>query len=247
MIRRILGGVLLLSLIGCVDKAWLHDHWAKVKGEPDKLTPVTANPFVHTTTVRAPGRPAISDASLESAARVDMLGRQILAANQQLGVKPLFVTIAGPEPELFHIGTSEIYITEALVKRCATESQLAAVLCHELGKMIAARELRAGPELRTPDRQPPQEMRVGNDHAGGLGTADQIHRAELAKFEKERRLGTATPPPPNPRSLAESCLYRAGHDPRELDAVAPLLKEAADNTTFAKQLTGTPPVRSWTR
>lgn len=244
MVRRVLPSLLLWPLLaGCVDETWLRDRWALVKGEPDQLAAVSANPFVHTTAVQARNHTAFSQAALETAARVDTLGRQILAANQQLGVKPLFVTIGGPQPEIFHLGTSEVYLTEGLVKKCASDSQLAAVLCTELGKMVAAREALAGPQQRAPDRPPPEELRVGNDHGGG-GAADLVYRAELARFEKDYRPSRV---PPNPRALAETCLYRAGHDPRELDAVAPLLQEAAENRTFAKQLSGVPPTRPWTQ
>jgi hypothetical protein len=250
MMRRVLPGMLLLSaLSGCVEENWLRDRWARVSGEPNELPAVTPNPFGQAVSVAAPHRTALSPASLDSAARVDTLGRHILAGNPQLGLKPLFITIGSPESEVFHVGTTEVYVTEGLVKKCTTEAQLAAILCNELGKMVAAREALAGPQLRVPDRPPPREMRVGNDHGGNLGAADQVYRAELAKFEKDHRPSPAHPLPNlNPRTLAETYLYRAGHDPKELDAVVPLLKEAAENRTFARQMSGgVQPARTWTR
>ncbi len=248
MIRRVLPGLLLVLLAGCVEENWLRDRWSQISGEPAELQAVTPNPFGQTVVASAPNRGSLAPASLEAAARVDTLGRQLLAANQQLGLKPLFVTVGAPQPEVFHAGTNEVFVTEGLVKKCSTDSQLAAVLCLELGKMVAAREERAGPALRTPERPPPLEMRVGNDQGAGFGEADQIRRAELAKFEKERGYGgTSLPPDLNPKVLAATYLYRAGHNPKELDAVAPLLKEAAENRSYAKQLTGAPPARPWTR
>src|SRR5262249_39695897 len=81
----------------------------------------------------APGAPA----------RVDAGGRQLLAANPQVGAKPLFHTIGAPQPEVFHRGTSDVWVTEGLVRQCATDGQLAALLCLELGKMVAEREAAA--------------------------------------------------------------------------------------------------------
>lgn len=249
MMRRMLFSLLpVVFLCGCVEENWLRNQWTVIKGESDELPAVTSNPHLQTVPIASPNRAAFNQASLETAARVDTLGRQILAANQQLGIKPLFVTIGGEQPEVFHVGTSQIFLTDGLVKKCASEGQLAAVLCHELGRMVSARESLAGADTRTPERTPPQELRVGNDRAGGFGEADQVHRAELAKFEKERRYTPSKPaPPPNPRVVAEACLYRAGHNPKELDAIAPLLQEASTNRTFSKQLTGTDTPRAWTR
>ena len=69
----------------------------------------------------------------------------------------------------------------------------------------------------------------------------------MAQFEKERRRAPAQALPRlEARTLAENYLYRAGHNPKELDAVAPLLQEAGGHRTFAKQLGGAPPPRPWT-
>src|SRR5713101_6941225 len=94
---------------------------------------------------RASNRPAPA----ESAARVDLLGRNILAANPQIGMKPQFMVIGSPQPEIFHKKTGELFITEGLVKQCKTEGELAALLSHELGKMVSEREALAGPQART--------------------------------------------------------------------------------------------------
>src|SRR5437879_3739195 len=88
--------------------------------------------------------PTLSPASTEAASRVDKIGRGILAANPQIGAKPLFRTIGAPRPEVFHRGTDDVYVTEGLVRLCETDGQLAAVLCAELAKMVAEREAEIG-------------------------------------------------------------------------------------------------------
>lgn len=184
---------------------------------------------------------ALLPASLEAAARVDGLGRKILAANPQTGIQPLFRTIGAPQPEIFHQGTSEIDITEGLVKQCATDTQLAAVLASELGKMVAERELLAGPQTRAPEREPPMEVRVGSDNAGSFGPADQLHRAELAKYDKERRQRAANAASPlDAQALARAYLVKAGYTAADLDAALPLLRSAMENHTFAKQILSAP-------
>ena len=209
-------------------------------------TLVAANPFDHTTVIRPPTGTSLAPAPVEVAAQVDLLGRKIIAANPQMGVQPLFSTIDAPKPEIFHYGTSEIVITEGLVKQCQTEGELAAVLCHELGKMVSEREALATPKARAPERQPPPEVRVGNDHGGSLGAPDQTYLAELAKYGKDRRREPAVPlPPPDPQRLARAYLKNASYSERELDQVTSLLREAAGNNTFEKQFTSPAPTRSW--
>src|SRR5207237_1039878 len=96
------------------------------------------------------------------AARVDIVGRRIIAANPQVGAKPMFATIGAPEPEIFHRGTSDVYVTEGLVKQCSTDGQLAAILCSELGKVVAEREALSPPRTRRPERTPPADVPIGN-------------------------------------------------------------------------------------
>src|SRR5207249_4444872 len=117
----------------------------------------------------------------------------------------------------------------------------AAVLALELGKMVSERETVAGPHVRAPDREPPMDVRVGSDNAGAFGPADQLHRAEIAKFDKERRERAANAAtPPDTQALARGYLIKAGYASGELDGALPLLRSAAENNAFAKQLLNQP-------
>ena len=83
--------------------------------------------------------PTVNPASTDTAARVDTMGRRILAANPGIGGKPMFTTIGAPQSEVFHRGMTDVFVTEGLVREC-TDEQLAAVLCLELAKMVRERE-----------------------------------------------------------------------------------------------------------
>jgi hypothetical protein len=206
-----------------------------------KTTPVPSNPFGSAPPPQAT-RPALLPAALQAAARADSVGRRVVTANPQLGIQPLFRTIGAPQPEIFHQGTTEVDITEGLVKQCSSDGQLAAVLALELGKMVSERESLAGPAVRAPEHEPPMEVRVGSDSSGAFGPADQLHRAELAKYDKERRQSAANAAKPlDPQVLARGYLTKAGFAEADFDAAAPLLRSAADNHTFAKQLLSSPP------
>jgi len=180
--------------------------------------------------------PPLTPAATEAAVRVDVIGRKILAANTQIGAKPMFRTIGAPQPEIFHRGTSDVFITEGLVRQCATDAQLAAILSSELGKVVAERELKTPAQTRRPDRPPPLDVRLGNDELTG-GSPDQTRLAELAQLEGKRKpVPKAGLPPPDARSLAIDYLTKAGYKPEELTAVEPLLRAAATNTTLEKQI-----------
>ena len=85
----------------------------------------------------SPRAPEVKPASIQTAQRVESLGRRIIAQNTFTGLDPLFHTAGVPESVLFHRGTGELYISEGLVDQCRTDDELAAVLCAELGRMMA--------------------------------------------------------------------------------------------------------------
>jgi hypothetical protein len=184
-------------------------------------------------------------ATTEIAARVDLLGRNLVAANSEIGARPLFRTIGAPQPEIFHRGTAEIYISEGLVKQCAGDGQLAALLCHELGQMVSEREAVAAPRAWQAPLEPPPEVRVGNDNGGLSAAPDLTRQAELAKYRPPGRR-QSPPPPPDPDALARGYLQKAGYAVTDLDAAAPLFRAAAANATLEKQVITPGPQRPWT-
>jgi hypothetical protein len=202
---------------------------------------VNESPFGGPAVAPPPTRSSFTPGSLEATGRVDGIGRNLLAANPQVGVKPLFRTIGSPDAEVFHRGTAEINITEGLVRQCRTDGQLAAILALELAKMVSEREALAPLRRRTQERELPPDLRVPGDPG-----SDMTRLAELGKYhEPDRRRHLAPPPPPDPQALARTYLRQSSYDPTELDSVAPLLRAAAANTKFEKQLTAPGPARPW--
>lgn len=226
---------ILLGLAGCL-------------GQNEATPVVPESPFGKAQPMLAPAvqRAAHAPASVESAARVDRLGRQILAANPQVGIKPLFVTIGAPQVEVFHRGTAELTVTEGLVRQCGTEGQLAAILSLELGKMVAEREALSPPQARRQDRPPPPDLRIGSSD-GFSGAADMTHLAEQSKYDPPRRRDSSPTTPPDPQQLAKIYLTKSGFAVTELDQAAPILGMAQSNSTFEKQLTHPEPARPWTQ
>jgi hypothetical protein len=186
---------------------------------------------------------AHAPATEEVAIRVATLGRKIVEANPQVGVRPTFSCIGAPQPTVFHRlskDACEVFISEGLVKRCQTEGQLAAVLCTELGKAGSERAAQAHPAAVRPDRDPPPAAPVGTDSRGPFGSPDGTRLAELGKIDRLRQEATQPLPPPSPDILARGYLVRAGYPADDLKAVAPLLRAAEQDTSFEKQMTGRP-------
>ena len=181
---------------------------------------------------------ATAPASTATAARVDAIGRSITAANPQAGVDTrslILHTIGAPQPEVFHRGTGDIFITEGLVRQCTTDGQLAAVLCIEMGKLVSEREALTPAAVRRPDRAPPIDTGVGRD-AGWGDTPDQTRTRELADYDRDRRQRTQAVAPPDPAALARMYLVRAGYHDADLQAAAPLLQQAHGNAVLEKQM-----------
>jgi hypothetical protein len=184
--------------------------------------------------------PATTPASAEAATRVDTIGRNILASNPINGLDCRtirFTTIGAPQAEVFHRGSTDIFVTEGLVKQCAADGQLAAVLCLELGKLVSEREAITPVAVRQPERMPPIDTGVNHDSGWG-GAADQTRVRELADYDRDRRQRLQPVPPPDPAALARLYLVRAGFHDADLQAAGPLLQQAQGNAGLEKQMTG---------
>jgi len=229
MLRRIVPLSVLLALAGC----WLEDKPKQLVVEPGPLYPAPKVPQIKQH--YAPGTET-------AAKRVSEMSRQILAANSQVGMKPVVVTVADEKPEIFHRGTAQIVITEGLVKQCTTDRFLAAVLSLEMGKMVSEREAVASVRAREPEQEPPPEMHVGSETVGSFGPSDGVRMLEMSRYEKgRRRPGSSPPPPPDPQALARSYLAKAGFHEADLDAAEPILRKAEQNFQWERQMTATPP------
>ena len=238
MARRIapLGLPLLLAALGCLPL-----------DSTTTTTLVPGNPFSTEPAAPPPAQVNYPPANNEVATRVGLVGQKIVAANPQTGVRPLFRTVCAPQAEVFHQGTTQIIITEGLVKQC-TEGQLAAVLALELGKMVSEREAQLAVKDQGPDRDPPPALEIGGDAFSSRGSADLTHLAELAPYERQKRAAAGRPlAPPDPQALAHGFLLKAGYSAADLQAAEPIVKAAAQNMTLEKQFSPTATTQSWVR
>lgn len=209
--------VLALALCGCQDSRFFRSARSFV-GQPVEV-------------------PDAKEASIQSAARVDQVGRQILSANIFCGVDPGFQTLGSREPILFHRGQQSVFISDSLVDRCQTDEELAAVLCHELGKMVAEKRNAA----RMGYSDPIMDITLTNSGEAQGITGDQFRLAELAAIEKrtpkkvvDRVLSETT----DPRRIAIDMLKTTGFDERNYSKGEQLLRGLNKNRDIVKQLDG---------
>lgn len=228
MTRSLIVGLAVVPLlVGCPESRKLN------LVAPGDFTPSGAVP-------RGAPKLTASKATEETAVRVATLGRKIIEANEGVGVRPTFACIGAPQPAAFHKLTRdscEIYVSEGLVKQCKSEGQLAAVLCTELGRVVAEKAALVGPAVVRPDIEPPFYTPVGRDEGGAFGGPDGTRMMELAAYEKRRDKFTMTmPTPPPPDVLARSYLQRAGFPASDLVAAAPVLRATEQDPSLEQQM-----------
>jgi len=191
--------------------------------------------------------PPAREPSLAAAARVDQVGRQVLAANPFAGADVSFQTVGSDELAIFHRDAHGVFITDTLVNRCKTDGELAAVLCSELGVLIAERRNAARMGVTDTVMEVPP---VNNSMEAGGISADQVRLAELGMMERKypkKATDRMNDSYADPRKLTVDLLKTAGYDEKELDRASPIIQAANRDSTVARQLAGpgTPPV--WSR
>jgi hypothetical protein len=186
---------------------------------------------------------AMPPVPLEISARVENLGRTIIAKNTFTGIDPLFTAIGVAESVLFHRGTEQLFISQGLVEKCQSDAELAAVLCSELGQMVA--EKRSAKAVGR-DRDPiPDSMTGGTPLYGGGGAYDAARQAELAYHERRFPKDGSRLEAVDAITTARDLLKGAGYSPSELDRVEALLKQSERGEKLRKQMGGSAPAPEW--
>jgi hypothetical protein len=217
-LRLLAGGACTISFTGCVhDGTWSIE---KLLGWDDK-----------------PKAPKFTPALLQVSQRVEELGRRIIAQNTFTGLDPLFHTIGVSESVLFHRSSAELFISEGLVNKCKTEAELAAVICSELGAMMAEKR---GAIAAGRDRDSIPDAALPGSSMGADGTrAAEVARQEVKT--NERRDAAAKDATEHARNL----LRCAGFNPLELDRVETLIRQSDRGEILRKQMAGSAAAPTW--
>jgi hypothetical protein len=175
-------------------------------------------------------------ASTKAASRVHAVGSAVVGANAaDLSEKPVFMTIGLKEPMVFHRGAGQIVISEALVDRCPTDAELAAVVCWELAKVAVAHP----PERRVDTDSVPTGP-LARDVVGGTYEPDMTRLAEEARFDRRPARGSrpGREPRPDAKTLAQNFYAKTGRNPDDLARLELLLRDAEDNAERRDLMTG---------
>ncbi len=231
-ISRLAYSAVLLSGVGCVGFL-----------EPEKTAQVS-NQFFESAP-QAVAKSPVPAAEESICVRVDFVGRKVVAANPQIGMRPLFATIQSPSPEIFHVDQRVVYITDGLVKQLPSEADLASALSFELARMVAERESRVRQDLKFNAARPPIQLPIGG--TGPLAATDMVSTFEMAKYDKARRDLQQTPAKLNPETLARNYLEQAGFLRTDIDRVQPQLQAAEKNSSLERQTKGMPAPNAWVK
>lgn len=189
-----------------------------------------------------PGR----EAPLAAAARVDQIGRQVLAANPFAASDVSFQAVGADDPAIFHRDPHSVFITDKLVDLCKTDAELAAVLCSELGKMVAERRNAARMGLPEPIYDVPTAP--NSMEANGIA-ADQLRLAELGMFERKfpkKNVEKIRDEVTDPRKIAVDLYKTAGYDEKDYGRADPILQAVKNDSPIVRQLSGAGQGPKWT-
>jgi hypothetical protein len=192
---------------------------------------------------KPPPVPKMPPANIEIAQRVENMGHRIIAQNTFAGIEPLFTTIGVPQSVLFHRGPEQMFISEGLVKLCKSDAELAAVICSELGQMVAEKKAVRKP-VGDHDSFPDASLPNGSPAMSGGAVVDAGRQAELA-YQERRPKAVPAADPVDSAKQARTLLSAAGFDPATLDQVQPLLKQSDRGAILRKQMSGSAPAPTW--
>lgn len=182
-------------------------------------------------------------ASQDVSTRLVLVKDKLVGENGRFGLRPYVTAIGSPDPEIFHVDGTQIFITEGLVRQCQSDGQLAAVLANEMGRIVSEREAAVIDEIRQPERLPPITVSVGN--AANSRDIDPTAYAERAFYEKAHPRQNKKLPPPQPQQVARTLLESAGYQRTDLDAAWPLLQNAQRYSGWENQFKGTLKQSDW--
>jgi hypothetical protein len=175
----------------------------------------------------------------DAAKRVIAVGQSVINANPKIGVRPMFVTVGSVEPEIFHRGgeldSLQVVVSEGLVRACASDDELAGVLCLQMAKAVHEQHRRGG--LIAPDRsdRANKPEPIGNEIGGTFGAADGSRVMELARMEKQRKT-QAKVPLASRDVLAQRWLTKAGYQGEALTASRSILSKAEKTFVVEKAM-----------
>lgn len=179
----------------------------------------------------------IESTSLRNAQRVQELGQRILEQNTFTGLTPLFHHVNIQELLIFHRGSDELFISDGLIRRCNTEEELAAVLCRELGQMLAEKRMAKSLNYNTssvPETAAPPPLGEGIIAASSPDLAGNAHENASSQCD--------------PIELAQELLKGAGFDPQALNKISELTRELNKHPLLiARQISAPAQNPQWNR
>lgn len=193
-------------------------------------------PGMPTDPMRVTANKKLEQANVAACTWVSSVGQRILAANPELPMVVVFRAAGYPQPEIFHQGTTSVVITQKLVDMCKTDGELAALLCVELGRMVAEREALAPFEARQPAPKPPIDP-VAFRTTSGVANPDELRLRELAQYEAAQKKLSEPGKLPDPMDLAKRFLRRTGFPESLFETIKPIQRAAAEHGDLERQMT----------
>jgi hypothetical protein len=180
---------------------------------------------------------AVSDATVQMAARLSNVGQTLLAASPFAGVTPSFFVMGTAEPAVAHPDAFGVFVSDGMTALCQSDDDLAAVVALELAAMIV--------EKRNLDRlglaDPAAAFIRGDD------TTESPIQDPNAKVVSTARKRPSTEPVAEPQQVAKDLLTAAGYDEAALARMAPIVAAARDKVDPSRTIGGPAAEPKWSR
>jgi beta-barrel assembly-enhancing protease len=148
-----------------------------------------------------------------------------------------FHLLADPQTvNAFALPGGQVFITEALLSRLDTPGQLAGVLGHEAGHVVARHSSEQMAKTQLAQGLATGAVIAGSDQRGGYTTAavaQFVSQFALLKYSREHELESDR--------LAVRFMVRAGYDPRSMIEVMNILEQASGGSARGPEFSQTHP------
>jgi predicted Zn-dependent protease len=162
------------------------------------------------------------DASVQ--ADVEAVGKRVVSQSvaQQTPYKFQFHVLADPQTvNAFALPGGPVFITRALLQRLGSEAQLAGVLGHEVGHVVAR---------HSSEQIAKSQLAQGIVGAVGVATSDQQAAQAAAFVAQMAQMKYGRQDELQADTLGVDLMSSAGYDPREMIEVMEVLKKASGGT-----------------
>ncbi len=152
-------------------------------------------------------------------AYVNEVGQRLARQSRRPDLPWHFTVVDSPDVNAFSLPGGDVYITRGLLAYLNSEAELASVVGHEIGHVVARHGLRLQGAVTASDAGPGSVLRPEADHPADAAWLQTLARTRTAGYGRERELEADR--------LGAEYLARTGYNPQAMIETIGILKNQA--------------------